>query len=101
MGDSADLFDQFRAVGCERDQAVGKQSILGEQVIRECAFHERGVSGLLADQRAVDEVAEFVAECRGDRTGMMCGVDEDHELAFVADLARQKNPRSERPAPVR
>ena len=86
MGDAANLSDQFGAVGGERDQAVGEQFVLFHQMIGERAFHEGGVGGLLADQRAVDEMAELMAERRPDRAGMMGGVDEDYELAFLADV---------------
>src|ERR1700686_815884 len=86
MRDAADLFDQVRAVGSERDQAVGKQFIFFRQVIRERTFHEGGMGGLLADQRAVNEMAEFMSERRTDCARMMRSVDENYELAFFADV---------------
>ena len=70
-------------------------------MIGERAFHEGGVGGLLADQRAVDEMAELMAERRPDRAGMMGGVDEDYELAFVADLGAAVKSAEREPAPVR
>src|ERR1700733_9198824 len=86
MRNAADLFDQLRAVSCECDQAVGKQLVLFDQVIPERAFHERGVGGLLTDQRAVNEMAEFMTERRADCAWMMRSVDEDYELAFFTEV---------------
>src|SRR5208282_1862422 len=65
---------------------VGKQFVLFDQMIRERAFHEGRVGGLLADQRAVNVVAEFMAQRRTGRARMMGGVDKDHELAFLTEL---------------
>src|SRR5208282_1478933 len=66
-------------------------------MIRDRAFHECRVSGIFSDQRAVYVVAEFVAECRGDRAGMMRGVDEDHELAFVAEVGTAEKSTQRQP----
>src|SRR5712692_4881648 len=70
-------------------------------MVGERAFHERRMRGFFTDQRAVDIVAEFMAQGCGDRAGMMRGVYENHELALRADLRpavkaaqRKSRPRS-------
>src|SRR5260370_17985312 len=92
MRNAGDLFDEVRAVGCERDEAVAKQFVFFRQVIRERTCHERSVGGLLANQGAVNEVAEFMPERRTDCARMMRGVDENYELAFVADVGAAVKP---------
>src|SRR5271166_955104 len=68
-------------------------------MIGERAFHEGRMFRFFAYQRAVDVMAELMAERRRDRARMMCSVDEDHELAVLAELGTaiespQRQPRA-------
>ena len=56
------------------------------KMVAEGSFEECRHRRALADQRAIDVVADLMAEGRDHRARMMRGVQEDDELALRADI---------------